>query len=128
MRRIRFQMDRPLLILTLLLLGVGLVMVFSASANMSEERFGSAYLFVRKEILWDIMALSALFLCARLDYHRWQKLSLALLLLAFAISDNRRKIRPRTICAALATQIGIGALIETEQSRPLGIETQPILK
>ena len=35
----------------------------------------------------------------------------ALLLLAFAISDNRRMIRPRTVLAALATQIGIGALI-----------------
>ncbi len=34
-----------------------------------------------------------------------------LLLLAFAISDNRRKIRPRTIFAALATQIFIGALV-----------------
>jgi CNT family concentrative nucleoside transporter len=35
----------------------------------------------------------------------------ALLLLAFAISDNRRMIRPRTVLAALATQIGIGALV-----------------
>jgi len=35
----------------------------------------------------------------------------ALMLLAFAISDNRRLIRPRTVLAALATQIGIGALI-----------------
>jgi cell division protein FtsW len=85
MRKIRFQIDRPLLILTLLLLGVGLVMVFSASANMSEERYGSAYLFVRKEILWDIMGLAALFVCARLDYHRWQKLSIALLFLAFVL-------------------------------------------
>jgi CNT family concentrative nucleoside transporter len=35
----------------------------------------------------------------------------ALMLLAFAISDNRRLISPRTVLAALATQIGIGALI-----------------
>jgi CNT family concentrative nucleoside transporter len=34
-----------------------------------------------------------------------------LLLLAYAISDNRRLISPRTVLAALATQIGIGALI-----------------
>ena len=35
----------------------------------------------------------------------------ALLALAYAISDNRRLISPRTVLAALATQIGIGALI-----------------
>src|ERR1700761_8823689 len=34
-----------------------------------------------------------------------------LMLLAFALSDNRRLIKPRTVLAALATQIGIGALI-----------------
>jgi CNT family concentrative nucleoside transporter len=34
-----------------------------------------------------------------------------LMLLAYAISDNRRMISPRTVLAALATQIGIGALI-----------------
>jgi len=35
----------------------------------------------------------------------------ALMALAFVISDNRRMISPRTVLAALATQIGIGALI-----------------
>jgi cell division protein FtsW len=79
------QIDRPLLISTLLLLGLGLVMVFSASANMSEERFGSAYLFVRKQILWDILGLAALIYCMRTDYHRWQKLSLGLLVVAFVL-------------------------------------------
>jgi len=34
-----------------------------------------------------------------------------LLLLAYAISDNRRLISPRTVLAALATQVGIGALV-----------------
>ncbi|MFA5975579.1 MAG: putative lipid II flippase FtsW [Elusimicrobiota bacterium] len=67
------RIDRPLLLATLLLLGVGLVMVFSASANMSETRFGSAYLFVRKQLLWDALGAGAMFLCMRIDYHRWQK-------------------------------------------------------
>jgi len=73
------------MVLTLLLLGLGLVMVFSASANMSEEKFGSAYLFVRKQLLWDSLGVGALFFCMRLDYHRWQKLSWGLLFCAFAL-------------------------------------------
>jgi cell division protein FtsW len=77
--------DRPLLIATLLLLGLGLVMVFSASANMAEKRFGSAYLFVGKQLVWDSMGLVALLVFMRADYHRWQKMSLALLIVAFAL-------------------------------------------
>ena len=69
----RLPADRPLLITTLLLMGVGLVMVFSASANMSQERFGSAYLFLRKQLVWDFFGFAALIVCMRIDYHRWQK-------------------------------------------------------
>src|SRR6266850_1004434 len=79
MKRRFLQIDRPLLASTLLLLGLGLVMVFSASANMSEQRFGSAYLFVRKQLLWDGLGLVVLAVCMRLDYHRWQKMSWALM-------------------------------------------------
>jgi len=60
-------------------------MVFSASANMSEQRYGSAYLFVRKQMIWDGVGLAGLFLCMRLDYHRWQKYSLPLLVIAFVL-------------------------------------------
>lgn len=71
--------DRGLLVATLLLVSVGLVMVFSSSAVMSEERFGSAYLFLRKQIVWDILGLLMLVVCLRVDYHKWQKKSYALL-------------------------------------------------
>jgi cell division protein FtsW len=85
MRRKFFHIDWTLLIATLLLLGLGLVMVFSASANMSEERFGSAYLFLRKQVVWDVLGMGALFLCMRIDYHRWQKVALGLLVIAFVL-------------------------------------------
>jgi cell division protein FtsW len=65
--------DRGLLVSTLLLASVGLVMVFSSSAMMSEERFGSAYLFLRKQLLWVSLGLLVMFICLRIDYHRWQK-------------------------------------------------------
>src|SRR4051812_39487315 len=75
----KYWPDRGLLISTLLLVSVGLVMVFSSSAVMSEERFGSAYLFLRKQIAWDILGLVCLFVCVRIDYHKWQKWSYLLL-------------------------------------------------
>jgi cell division protein FtsW len=85
MKRRGPSVDQPLLVATLILLAFGLVMVFSASANMSEERFGSAYLFTRKQLLWDAMGLAALLICARLDYHWWQKLATPLLATAVAL-------------------------------------------
>ena len=75
----KYWPDRGLLVGTLLLASVGLVMVFSASAGMSEERFGSAYLFLKKQFAWDAMGLLVLFLCLRIDYHRWQKWAYAFL-------------------------------------------------
>src|SRR3989338_4727268 len=74
--------DRGLLVSTLLLVSVGLVMVFSSSAVMSEERFGSAYLFLRKQLAWDALGLLMLFICLRVDYHRWQKWAYPLLAVA----------------------------------------------
>jgi len=46
---------------------------------MSEERFGSAYLFLRKQLAWDSLGLLILFICLRVDYHRWQRWSYFLL-------------------------------------------------
>ena len=42
----RVSVDKTLFIVTLLLVFIGLVMVFSASAVMAKERFGSAYTFL----------------------------------------------------------------------------------
>src|SRR5258705_124049 len=80
----RFWLDRPLLWTTLVLVGVGLVMVFSASAMMSETRFGSAYLFFRKQLLWDVFGLAALLGLMRVDYHYWQRWTRPLLVAAVA--------------------------------------------
>jgi cell division protein FtsW len=79
------RVDRPLLVATMLLVGLGLVMVFSSSARMSEARFGSAYLFLRKQLAWDALGLSAILLCMRIDYHRWQRWSVPLLSAALVL-------------------------------------------
>jgi cell division protein FtsW len=71
--------DPALLFLTVLLMLFGLIMVFSASANMAEARFGSPYLFLRKQLVWDVLGGIALYICMRTDYHKWQKWSYALL-------------------------------------------------
>jgi cell division protein FtsW len=68
----RVSVDRWLFIVTLLLVFVGLVMVFSASAVMARERFGSEYAFLSKQLLWAVAGLIAMIITMRVDYRRYK--------------------------------------------------------
>src|SRR5580658_2689945 len=56
----RVSVDRWLFTVTMLLVFVGLVMVFSASAVMARERFGSPYAFLSKQLVWAVAGLAAM--------------------------------------------------------------------
>ncbi|MFZ0139098.1 MAG: putative lipid II flippase FtsW [Candidatus Sulfotelmatobacter sp.] len=64
----RVSVDRWLFTVTLLLVFVGLVMVFSASAVMARERFGSPYAFLSKQLIWAMAGLVAMVVAMRVDY------------------------------------------------------------
>lgn len=68
----RISVDKPLFTVTLLLVFFGLVMVFSASAVMAQERFGSPYTFVIKQTLWAIAGLLAMLATMSIDYRRYK--------------------------------------------------------
>ena len=56
----RVSVDRWLFTVTLVLVFVGLVMVFSASAVMAKERYGSGSYFLVKQMGWAIAGLIAI--------------------------------------------------------------------
>src|ERR1700756_1648646 len=56
----RVSVDRSLFTVTMLLVFLGLVMVFSASAVMARERFGSPYAFLSKQLIWAVAGLAAM--------------------------------------------------------------------
>lgn len=62
------QPDRWLFGATLALCLVGQVMVFSASAVMAREEFGSAYSFIFRQVLWLGIGLAGMFALMNLDY------------------------------------------------------------
>jgi len=68
----RVSVDRWLFTVTMLLVFVGLVMVFSASAVMARERFGSPYAFLLKQLIWASAGLVAMVITMRLDYRRYR--------------------------------------------------------
>lgn len=55
--RERAQYDLSLLIITISLMGVGIVIVYSASAILAADRFGDGYYFLKKQVLFVGFAL-----------------------------------------------------------------------
>ena len=96
--------DKWLLGATLMLLGVSLVMVFSASARWGAERFNSQYLFLIKQSAFVVGGLVLMVIGMRVDYHHYKKpvviwsalgITLTLLLVVFGfapINGTRRWI------------------------------------
>jgi cell division protein FtsW len=68
----RVSVDRWLFTVTMLLVFVGLVMVFSASAVMAKDKYGSPYAFLLRQLLWAVAGLVAMVVAMRVDYRRYR--------------------------------------------------------
>ena len=77
----RVSVDRWMFTVVTLLVFVGLVMIFSASAVMAKERFGSAYEFLIKQLIWAVAGLAAMVIAMKIDYKRFQHPALVFTLL-----------------------------------------------
>jgi cell division protein FtsW len=66
----RVSVDRWIFGITLVLVFIGLIMIFSASAVMANERFGSAYYFLLRQVAYAIAGLLALVALMNIDYRR----------------------------------------------------------
>src|SRR5271166_550954 len=66
----RVRVDKWLFTVTLLLVFIGLVMVFSASAVMAKERFGSPYGFLVRQMAWAAAGLVVMVIIMNVDYHK----------------------------------------------------------
>jgi cell division protein FtsW len=74
------RLDPILLLSTLVLVGFGIVMVYSASFAVADQRMGDPYHFLKKQAVAAVLGIILLILAARMNYHLWQALSLPLLL------------------------------------------------
>jgi cell division protein FtsW len=79
----RVSVDRWIFTVTMLLVFIGLVMIFSASAVMAKERFGSAYEFLLKQLVWAIAGLAVMVIAMKVDYERLQHPAVVFTLLGF---------------------------------------------
>ena len=91
-RRLRSQpcLDLPFLCILLLLLSLGLLMLFSAGYAVALYRRGDAYTYIRPQLLFAALGLTAMYAASLVDYHIWHKLAwpimgLSLLLLVIVL-------------------------------------------
>ena len=72
----RVSVDKWLFTVVLLLVFIGLIMVFSASAVMAKERFGSSYSFLLRQLGWAAAGIAAMLLVMNIDYKQYRRSSI----------------------------------------------------
>jgi cell division protein FtsW len=66
----------------IVLLSIGVVMVYSASAIVAADRFRDPYFFLKKQVFWAALGCLALWAALRTDYRRLERWTLPLLIVA----------------------------------------------
>jgi cell division protein FtsW len=68
----KLKSDKVLFTTTMLLVSLGIVMVYSASAVMAAERFGDGYYFVMRQALWAVLGIAVLAAAMHIDYRTYR--------------------------------------------------------
>lgn len=75
--------DLLLVIITLLLLTIGLIMVYSASAVWADYKFDDSFFFAKRQLLFAGIGVIAMFFIMNVDYWTWRTWSKLLLIICF---------------------------------------------
>jgi cell division protein FtsW len=101
----KLSSDSSLFAVTVAMLGLGLVMVWSASSGLAQERYGNAYYFLIRQVVWACVGLVCMVSAMRTDYRKLRHpavvygavLATLVLLIAVlflpAVNDTHRWIR-----------------------------------
>ncbi len=90
-----FYYDVRLLFPVLFLVGIGIVMVYSASSALAFKKFGTDYYFLKKQLLFALLGIVALIICSHFPYRLYRSLTYPLLILALIF-----------LAATLITELG----------------------
>jgi cell division protein FtsW len=69
----KLKSDKVLFTATILLVGLSIVMVYSASAPVALEKYGRASIFLIKQGVWALLGLAALAVVIRIDYRTYRE-------------------------------------------------------
>jgi cell division protein FtsW len=77
--------DRYILFPVLLLVGIGMVMVYSASSALALTKYGSDYFFLRKQAIFAVAGLAALLVCRHIPYKVYWHLTYPILIFSMIL-------------------------------------------
>lgn len=80
---VRSGMDLPFLFLTLTLLVIGLVMLFSASYANAYYRHGSSYFFISRQAVFAVLGIIVMIAVSYFDYHHFHKFAIPILIISY---------------------------------------------
>lgn len=80
----REGMDLPFFFLVMTLLVIGLVMLFSASYASAEHLQGDSYFFIKRQLVFAVLGVTAMIALSFFDYHHFHKLAVPILLISIA--------------------------------------------
>ncbi len=75
----RTALDFGFLISVILLLVLGLIMVFSASYPTAYYQYDNGFLVIKKQLIWAILGVGAMFFTANFDYRNYKRLAVPIL-------------------------------------------------
>lgn len=67
---VRGHIDTPLLFCTILLVGIGIIMTYSASAVLARERFNDSYFFLKRTLIFAVVGFTGMAAASRIAYMR----------------------------------------------------------
>lgn len=84
-RKPSMQYDIALLFPVLFLVGIGIVMVYSASSALALKKFGTSYYFLKKQSIFALLGIIVLVISCHVPYHFYRSLAYPLLFLAVVL-------------------------------------------
>ena len=69
----KLKSDKTLFIATILLVGLSVVMVYSASAPIALQKYGRSSMFLVRQGMWTMLGLSMLYVVMRIDYRHYRE-------------------------------------------------------
>ncbi|CAH0346892.1 stage V sporulation protein E [Bacillus sp. CECT 9360] len=77
--------DLILILVTLTLLSIGLIMVYSASAIWADYKFSDSFFFAKRQMLFAGVGIAAMFFIMNIDYWTWRTWAKVLVIVCFVL-------------------------------------------
>ena len=82
--------DLWILLITLILVMICLIMVFSTSSILAQDRYGDSYYFIKRQMFYASIGLALLVTAMNIDYRTWRKpvyliLGISIVMLIFVL-------------------------------------------